>query len=141
MTERRLTTESTIALALDQGDELVEVLTQFMRGREVASARVEAIGAFEEVTLAYFDRESRSYKDIEVDGQVEVVSLNGSLSCHEDEPRVHLHATVGRPDGTLRGGHLQRGVVWPTLECFCTLFEERMERRKDDASGLALWEL
>lgn len=141
MTTRELTRSTTQVLSLDQGDELVGELTRIARDRSIPSARLEAIGAFEEATLAYFDRETQSYLDIEVEEQVEVVSLNGSISWFEEEPRIHLHATLGWPDGTLRGGHLRRGIVWPTLECFCTIYEERLVRSMDEASGLPLWRL
>jgi predicted DNA-binding protein with PD1-like motif len=52
--------------------------------------------------------------------EVEVLSLLGDVADHDGQAEPHLHAVLGRQDGSAIGGHLLRGEVWPTLgACAC----------------------
>lgn len=125
------------ALIFDTGDEVLSTLTDFVRRRQIRAAHFTAIGAFQEATLAYFDWETKRYRDIPVDEQVEVLALAGDVAWHRNDPAVHIHAVVGRRDGTTRGGHLRRAIVRPTLELMLTT-GGALERRFNPAAGLAL---
>ena len=48
----------------------------------------------------------------------EVLSLAGDIALEGRQPKLHLHAVLGRRDGSTVGGHLLTGVVRPTLEAF-----------------------
>lgn len=54
---------------------------------------------------------------------------------------VHVHAVLGRPDGTTVGGHLLEGRVWPTLETVLTEAPGALRKRIDPETGLALIDL
>ena len=45
---------------------------------------------------------------------------------------------LGRRDGSTIGGHLKRGIVYPTLEMHLTTLEHELVRRRDEATGLDL---
>ena len=82
-----------------------------------SSENFTAIGAFSEVTLAWFDWQKRDYLKIPVNEQVEVLMLAGDVSLKPDGgPQVHAHVVLGRSDTTARGGHLLDAAVRPTLE-------------------------
>jgi predicted DNA-binding protein with PD1-like motif len=131
--------EKTYALVFDKGDEVAAGLLRFAREERLAASRFTAIGAFERATLGFFERERKSYARIEVDEQVEVLSLIGDITLKEDgEPQVHAHVVIGRRDGTAHGGHLLRAVVWPTLEVIVTESPRHLRRRFDEETGLAL---
>ncbi len=51
---------------------------------------------------------------------------------------VRLHAVVGLPDGSTRGGRLLEVHVWPTLEVVLTESPKYLSRRYDPDTGLAL---
>jgi predicted DNA-binding protein with PD1-like motif len=51
---------------------------------------------------------------------------------------VHLHAVLGRRDGSTIGGHLLRGEVWPTLEVIVAEVGPELTKRIDPQTGLAL---
>jgi predicted DNA-binding protein with PD1-like motif len=51
---------------------------------------------------------------------------------------LHLHAVLGRSDGSTVGGHLLRGEVWPTLEAIITEVAPELAKRIDPETGLAL---
>lgn len=130
--------ERTFALIFDTGDEVASGLLEFARSNGLGGSRFTAIGAFQDVTLGYFDWASKSYKKIPVDEQVEVLSLIGDVALKDDEPKVHAHVVVGRSDGSTRGGHLVEAHVRPTLEVILVESPEHMQKQIDEETGLAL---
>jgi predicted DNA-binding protein with PD1-like motif len=129
----------THAVILETGDEVMASLDRFARDERVTAARVSAIGAFRRAVLAYFDWEAKEYAAIPVEEQVEVASLDGDIALDETgAPALHLHAVLGRRDGSALAGHLQSGEVRPTLELLVTDTPSHLRRVADAASGLAL---
>lgn len=126
------------ALIFETGDEAVSALTAFAAERGVTAGSFTALGAFSEARIAWFNVDSREYEEIAVDEQVEVLSLVGDLALKDGAPFVHVHAVLGRRDGSVIGGHLLAGTVRPTLELFLHRYPEPLARVPDEASGLAL---
>ncbi|MFL6279902.1 MAG: PPC domain-containing DNA-binding protein [Vicinamibacterales bacterium] len=125
-------------LVFDTGDEVTTELLAFARERSIEAASFSGIGAFQQVTLGYFEIDKRDYKRIPVDEQVEVVSLVGNIACGDDGPKLHAHVVVGRSDGSTLGGHLMDARVRPTLEIMLVESPAHLRRRSDPATGLAL---
>lgn len=130
--------EKTYALIFDTGDEVMAGLLGFARQNATGGAHFTAIGAFREATLGYFDWESKKYKHIPLQEQVEVLSLIGDVALEDSEPKVHAHVVVGRSDGSTRGGHLIEARVRPTLEVILTESPAHLRKHHDPESGLAL---
>src|SRR5215470_8303331 len=108
--------ERTFVLVCEMGDEPVRELLDFAKREKLTSGHFTAIGAFEDVTLGYFDWSRKDYVRISIHEQVEVLSLVGDIAVEGRTPRLHAHAVVGKRDGTAHGGHLLAGRVRPTLE-------------------------
>ena len=126
-------------VVLDRGDEIKECLGRFAAAERLTAAQVTAIGAFERAVLLFYLWETKDYERIEVPEATEVVSLNGDIVLAEhDKPYLHLHALLGRRDGSTVGGHLDSAVVRPTLEVMVTESPAHLRRRHDPESGLAL---
>ena len=131
--------ERTFVLVYETGDEVIAGLKHFAKEFRPRSARFTAIGAFRDAVLAYFDWESKQYKDIPVDEQVEVLTLAGDIAWKDDgDPVVHAHVVVGRFDGSTRGGHLKKAHVRPTLELVLSEYPKSLERKHDARTGLSL---
>ena len=130
--------ERTIALILDSGDEVVSTLERFAAEHALHASRLSAIGAFERVTLGYFDWQRKDYERISVDEQVEVLSLVGDVALDGEQPKLHVHAVLGRRDGSTVGGHLLQAKVRPTLEVLLIESPSYLRRVCDPASGLHL---
>ena len=128
----------TYAVALETGDEAVKLLSDFVREQEVEAASITAIGAFRRAVLGYFDWEKKDYKKIPVDEQVEVLSLLGDVAVSQGEPTLHIHAVLGKSDGSVIGGHLLSAEVRPTLEVIITQSPSYLRKAKDPETGLAL---
>ena len=128
----------TYAVVLDSGDEVIGELGNFVREQEVEAASVTAIGAFSLAMLGYFQWETKQYKKIPVDEQVEVLSLLGDVAVGDQGPGLHLHAVLGKADGSMVGGHLIEAYVRPTLEVILIQPPSYLRKRKDAETGLAL---
>lgn len=128
----------TYALIFDTDDEVIAGLETFAREHQIAAAHFSAIGAFRRATLGYFDWTGKDYERIEIDEQVEVLSLIGDIALKGTEPKVHAHVVVGKRDGSAHGGHLLTAQVRPTLEVVLTDTPAHLCRVHDEQSGLAL---
>ena len=128
----------TYAVVLHTGDEAVAKLGKFIRDNEVEAASLTAIGAFQRAQLGYFEWQSKEYKKIAVEEQVEVLSLLGDVAVAEEGPTLHVHAVLGKADGSVIGGHLLEGHVRPTLEVILIQPPSYLRKRRDPATGLAL---
>lgn len=128
----------TYAVALETGEEVMATLARFIREHEVETASLTAIGAFSGAVLGYFDWQTKRYKRIPVEQQVEVLSLIGDVAVAEDGPALHVHAVLGRSDGSTVGGHLLSATVRPTLEVILVQPPSYLRKRRDPVSGLAL---
>ena len=130
--------ERTYALILETGDEAMSELQKFCNDYNLTASRFNAIGAFSKVTLGYFDWEKKDYEKIQIDEQVEVLTMTGDVTIFESSPKIHAHVVIGKRDGTAHGGHLLEAVVRPTLEIVLIESPASLKRRMDPDSGLPL---
>jgi predicted DNA-binding protein with PD1-like motif len=121
------------------GDEAMQCLQEFAVRERLGASQITAIGALSGGTLAFFDWESKNYLPIPVEEQVEVASLVGDIAIGPDgKPSVHVHAVLGRRNGTAMAAHLEEAHVRPTLEIIVTESPAHLCKVKDIESGLAL---
>lgn len=131
--------QRTYVVVLDTGDEVMACLQAFAGQERISAAQVTAIGALSRGTLGFFEWERKDYREIPVGEQVEVVSLNGDIGVDaEGRPALHLHAVLGRSDGSTVGGHLMQAHVRPTLEAIVIESPAHLHRCHDAGTGLAL---
>ncbi len=128
----------TIALVFEAGEEPMRGLLDFAKRERLTSGHFTAIGAFEDVTLGYFDWSQKDYVRVAIGEQVEVLSLVGDVALEGAMPKVHAHVVVGKRDGTAHGGHLLEARVRPTLEVILIQPPGHLRRRFDPRSKLAL---
>lgn len=134
--------DTSYVLIFETGDDVMAGLLALAREQQLEASDFTAIGAFSRVTLGYFDVSHKTYKEIPVEEQVEVLTLLGNVTREADgEPKIHAHVVVGLADGTTRGGHLLEATVRPTLELVLTESPVALRRRFDAEAGLALIDL
>ena len=127
------------AVVLATGDEVMATLGEFVRRHRIGAAQLTALGAFSDVVLKYFDWESKQYRHIPVDEQVEVASLVGDVALDpEARPALHIHLVVGKRDGSAMAGHLGQAHVRPTLEVIINESPAYLQKSLDAATGLPL---
>ena len=130
------------AVVFDPGEEVVAGLLRLASEQHLAGAYLSAIGAFERVTLGFFEFDKKEYKRIPVREQVELVSLVGNIA--EDDrghPKLHAHVVVSKSDGTAHGGHLLDAYVRPTLEVIVVESAKHLCRKTRPDLGVALLDL
>lgn len=129
----------TFALIFDTGDEITDVLKRFATEQKLAGSSFKAIGALSFAKLGWFNWKTKKYQvAVELDEQVELLSLIGDIAVKDYEPQIHAHLVVGRSDGTAHGGHLLQARVRPTCELILTENPENMQKKLDEDSGIAL---
>jgi predicted DNA-binding protein with PD1-like motif len=130
--------EKVYTVIFHKGDEALSGLTDFAIQHKVEDAHFTAIGAVSGATLAWLDVPKKMYRRIAVSEQVEVLSLIGDVATFNGKPVVHMHAVLGRSDGSTVGGHVFALDVNPTLEVFVTVNTTPLKKKPDDASGMKL---
>lgn len=129
----------TYALIFETGDELAEGLKRFAAEQKLAGSSFKAIGAFSAAKLGWFNWETKRYEtSVDLQEQVELLSMIGDIALQNGKPQVHAHVVIGRRDGTAHGGHLQAATVRPTCEVILTESPQHLRKEMDEASGLAL---
>ena len=124
------------AVVFYKGDEALSGLTDFVIQHKIHDAHFTGIGAVSGATLAWLDPTKKIYHRIPVTEQAEILSLIGDVTTFNGKPMVHMHAVLGKSDGTPIGGHVFELNVNPTLEIFMTIDTEPLKRRPDDESGM-----
>lgn len=130
--------QQTYALIFESGDEVTRELLRFANEKNITAAHFTAIGAFQNLTLGYFNWEKKEYKKIPVPEQVEVLSLAGDITASDQGPKLHAHVVVGKSDGSAHGGHLMEAHVRPTLELILMNTPASLHREMDPDSGIPL---
>lgn len=126
-------------LVFDAGDEVMAELRRFAKEKALSGSSFTAIGALSRVEVGWFDWEKKDYETaVNLDEQVEVLSLIGDVACDKGEPAVHAHIVIGRRDGTAHGGHLIEGRVRPTLELVLTEWPKHLPKKFDPQAKLPL---
>jgi len=129
----------TYVIVFSTGEELASGLKQFASDRKLGGSSFKAIGAFSSVKLGWFDWDAKQYRpSVTLNEQVELVSLIGDVALADGRPQVHAHVVVAKKDGTAHGGHLMEAYVRPTCEVVLTESPEKLRKRFDPESGLAL---
>jgi predicted DNA-binding protein with PD1-like motif len=128
--------EAVYAIIFSKGDDVLSGLTDFALAHHIVDAHFTAIGATSSATLAYLDLPHKLYHAIPVHEQCEVLSLIGDVALYNDKPIVHMHAVLGRHDGSTVGGHVFELIINPTLEVFFTANTTPLKKRPDEPSGM-----
>jgi predicted DNA-binding protein with PD1-like motif len=134
--------EKTFVLVFETGDEVVAGLLRFAKDEKLTGAHLTAIGAFERVTLGFFEVAKKDYMRIPIQEQVEVLSMVGNIALDDSgDPKLHAHVVLGKSDGTAHGGHLLDAHVRPTLEVVVVESSRQLRRRMRAEFGVALLDL
>ena len=128
-------------LRLERGEKLPDALADFCRRRKIPAATAEGLGALADVTLGYWNLETRVYERTELPGSWELLSLFADIAEWDGEPFPHVHVVLSGPDCVARGGHLFEGTVSVTAEIRIWTIDHPVRRRRDEAIGLHLLDL
>jgi len=130
-----------IVLRIDKDEEFVSVMKEIVKKLNIESGLFFAIGAVKSVIISFYDHQTKTYIDKQIDQDMEVLSLNGNISYiyGEDEVVVHSHIVLSDKDFGVIGGHLKKAIVSVTLETFIIPISDRIERVMNQDFNLFLW--
>lgn len=128
-------------LRLEAGEKLPGGVAEFCRAKGIRSATCEGLGALEDVTLGYFDLQTKTYARTHLSGSWELLSLFCDVAEWEGEPFAHAHVVLSGPDFVARGGHLFEGTVSVTAELRVWAIDRPLVRRHDANFGLHFLDL
>jgi len=128
-------------LRIDKGESFPEKLITFSEENKIFSADVKGIGAIKNPILAYYIPSEKSYIEKELNGDFEILALQGNLTLKEGKVFPHFHVSLADEEFQGYGGHLQKCEVTGTLEIFIypTAFE--LQRKYDEETNLQIWNI
>ncbi|CAN5691239.1 DNA-binding protein [soil metagenome] len=133
--------ESRYQVRLEDGDRIAESLLALLRAERIGYAAIAGLGALRWASISYWNARSGEYEVHEFDEQVELVGLVGNAALRDGEPALHLHATLGRADLSLLGGHFNEAIVHPNTELWISPEPEPVIRVVEPESNMPLMQL
>lgn len=126
-------------LRLEKGEEIVTSLTNFTKKTRIKGAFLYGLGVGEKFTLGYFDAHKKTYIKERFKGEYEFTSLLGNISYFKKQPVIHIHVTITDKKFNAFGGHLFEGFIPATCEIMVFSVMQRLERKRDNETGLNLF--
>lgn len=127
-----------ILLRFDKGENVIEMLLDYVQKENILAAHFTAIGACGEVVLSYYNLEEKKYEDHEFQEDMEITGIIGNIGWMKGKPVLHAHGTFGRKDMSAIGGHVKKLIVSATCEVTLTILPGKFERAYDAETGLNL---
>ena len=130
----------TVIARLDRGEEVHEQLRLIAQKENIKLAQVSGLGAADDVTVGVFVVQEKCYRANRFTGDMEIVSLTGTINTMDGEYYAHLHMGVSDGQGNMFGGHLTRAVVSITCELVIRIIEGTVDRKHHPDPGVNLLE-
>ena len=86
--------ENTIIARLDKGEEVLEQLEVIAKKEQIRLASVSALGATNDITVGVVRTEEKQYYANHFEGDMEIVSLTGTVSTMNGQYYAHLHMSA-----------------------------------------------
>ena len=131
--------QDTYIVRIDRGEEVTACLKKLCVEQGISLAQVSAIGAADRAEIGLYNVEKQQYIKTNLEGEMEVISMLGNVTVKDGEVYLHLHASFGLSDMTVRGGHLNSCRISGTCEMFVRELPGRVGRAHDDVTGLNLF--
>lgn len=126
--------------SLEEGEELVEVLTALCKKNNVHAAEIRAVGSFQSVELVRFDRKSKQYVEVlNGHGDFELISLKGNVSTMGSELVLRLDGMLsvqGLLGQQIVAGQIRSAKVLSCEFVVDVFTDVRISRRLDAERGL-----
>ena len=128
-------------IRLEMGDDVMVSIRKFAEAEKIRAAVLEGIGSVSKAKLGHYDFTTRKYKYEVFREDLEVLSLSGNVSTLNESPLPHVHATLGRRDFTVIGGHLEEGSSANMVEVGLQVLRGKLVKARDESVGLNLLQL
>ena len=135
----------TYYIRMDRGDEVIANILEVCRKESIPSAVFSGIGGCKSAELQVFIPETGEFETEQLEGMLELVSINGNVVSGEDGRLYHhTHALFSyKQDGQhgMAGGHLKATTVLYTAEIeLRPTVGGSIGRKFDPETGTGFWE-
>ncbi len=127
---------NTVIVRLDKGEEILEQMEIVAKKEHIELASVSALGATNDLTVGVFHTDKNQYHSHRFTGDMEIVSLTGTISTKDGKYYPHLHLSAANTQGCVVGGHLNRAVISVTCEMVIQIVDGKVDRAFDPTVGL-----
>lgn len=128
----------TIVARVQRGEELLTAIQTLAEQENITLASVSGIGACDKVKLGFYQLSAHEYSESIYQEDLELTSLLGNITQKNKDYYGHFHATFGREDGSVIGGHLVSARVSVTGEIFIHCLQGTVNRQADAETGINL---
>jgi len=128
-----------IVARIDKGEEILEQIKEIATKENIKLANINALGATNDITVGVFKTGEKKYYSNHFTGDMEIVSLTGTINTMNGEFYSHLHMACGDVNGNVYGGHLNKAIVSATCEMVICVIDGRVDREFDENIGLNLF--
>jgi uncharacterized protein len=128
-----------IVARIDKGEDILEQLEVISKKENIKLASVSALGATNDITVGVFHTAEKKYYAKHFTGDMEIVSLTGTVSTMNGEYYAHLHMSAGDTEGHVVGGHLNRAIISATCEMVIDIIDGQVDREKKEEVGLNIF--
>ena len=127
---------NTYLVRMDVGEEIIEQLKSLCRSENIRLAQVDAIGAVRQAIIGVYNLEEQAYHREDLEGLMEIASLQGSVTRMNGEVYPHLHVTLAGQDNKVHAGHVIGLIVGATCEMFVRVLDGEVSRERDEEIGI-----
>lgn len=138
--EKPYLTGRTFLFSIHKGEDLLLTLQSFCHHYQVRCGLINAVGAVERATFGVYDQKLKKYNKINMEKEMEILSLCGNVSLFDDKPMAHAHIMFSDMEGKAFGGHLMAGTRVFSCEMFIQeLTGDLKIRKQDKVTLLPIW--
>lgn len=139
--EKPFLTGRNFVFSIQKGQDLLQTIEFFCHHNQIKCAMINGIGAVERATFGVYDQKAKKYVKINMNKELEILSLNGNVSLFDDMPMIHAHMVFSDTEGRAFGGHLMSGTAVFSCEVFVQEFtgSDLKIRKKEKNTQLPLW--
>ena len=137
--------DKTYYIRADKGDEIISAVLSVLKKENISSAVFSGIGGCSSAEIQTFIPEKSSFETTKIEGMLELVSMQGSITKAENgELSHHTHATfsyIEKGAHKTVGGHIKSITVLYTAEIEVRpVLGGTIKRKTDAETGTGFWD-
>lgn len=135
--------EYNYTLRFEKDELIVEGIKKFVKEHNIRGGWIVGLGGLQWAELGFYDLNAQEYEWSKLEELLELANMTGNIAWQDDDPVLHLHATVSDASMHARAGHLREAQAAGTVEVFIHRWLDGagLQRKKDDQTGLNLLNL
>ena len=129
-----------VLIVLKKGEEIFESLYKIIKELDIKSGWINGIGAASNIVLGAYPSSTKEYIKKDFKGEFELASIMGNITTKQNNPFIHIHATISDEECNAFAGHLFTATVSVTCEIILNISNKSIIRKECSEVGLYLWD-